>query len=341
MEGLKMNITIKDVAKKAGVSTATVSLVLNNKDSRITHETRQRILKAIKELNYHPNFAARSLMTSRTKTIGLIIPDVSNPFFADFSKCLESRLSQHKYSVLLCNSDNNIEKEKNYLTELIYRNMDALVISSVNIEELSKTDLFKQIKIPILIFDRKLSSTKANTIFIDNFNGGYLAAKELVQHNHTKICCISGSFRLDTIKERFMGFKQYLDENNILFDKTNLFEGELTVEHGYKSAKKILQLQKDITAIFCTNDLIALGVYKAFKEEHVKIPDSISIVGFDNIEVSNFLSPSLTTIAQPVHKMGEESANLIIKLLSDNSIIESICLPVSLVKRESVKTLDL
>jgi LacI family transcriptional regulator len=337
-----MHVTIKDVAQKAGVSTATVSMVINHKSSRISDRTKQNILKVIEELGYHPNYAARSLMTSRTKTISLVVPDVSNPFFADFAKCFESRLSQRDYSVLLCNSGNDIKREKKYLSEAIYHSTDALVISSVNIEELSQTSLFKQIDIPILLFDRKLHSNTVNTIFIDNFHGGYLAAKELVEHHHTNICCISGSFQLPTVKERFLGFEQYLYECQIPFDPSNLFEGELTIEHGYQSALKILnsERRKNITAVFCTNDLIAAGVYKALSERHIQIPDSFSIVGFDNIALSSFLSPPLTTIAQPVRELGEQSADLIIELLSGITSLKQVCLPISIVRRESVKFLE-
>lgn len=337
-----MHVTIKDVAREAGVSTATVSMVVNHKASRISDKTKRNILKVIEELGYHPNYAARSLMTSSTKTISLIIPDVSNPFFADFAKCFESRLSQQDYSVFLCNSGNDIEREKKYLSEAIHHSTDALVISSVNTEELAKTSLFKQIDIPVLIFDRKLRSDTVSTIFIDNFHGGYLAAKELVQHHHTNICCISGSFQLPTIKERFLGFRQYLCESQIPFDPSNLFEGDLTIEHGYRSALKILdsEKRKSITAIFCTNDLIAAGVYKAINEKNLRIPDAVSIVGFDDIALAGLLSPPLTTIAQPVREMGEQSADLIIKLLSDSATPRQVCLPISIVRRGSVKSLE-
>ena len=333
-----MSVTIKDIARKVGVSIATVSMVINNKDSRISDRTKRKINDAVKELNYHPNLAARSLMTSETKTVGLIIPDVSNPFFADYSKNLDSRLSQQQYSLFLCNSNNNMEKEENYLSELINRNVDALVISSVNIEELSGTELFREVKIPILLFDRKLNSSNINTISIDNFHGGYLAARELVQNHHTDICCISGSFRLDNIRARFEGFRQYLAESGLSFDGESLFEGELTLEHGYRSAKEIVRRknEKNYTAIFCTNDLIALGVYKAFREEGVRIPEDVSIVGFDNVEFTDYLSPPLTTVAQPVRELGEKSADIVVSLLSGNRVNEPLCLPVALVRRASV-----
>lgn len=335
---VRMSVTIKDIARKVGVSIATVSMVINNKDSRISERTKQRINEAIRELNYHPNIAARSLMTSETKTVGLIIPDVSNPFFADFAKNLESRLSQHQYSLFLCNSNNNLEKEENYLSELINRNVDALVISSVNIEELSETELFRQVKTPILLFDRKLDSSNINTISIDNFRGGYLAAQELVRHGHTDLCCISGSFRLDNIRTRFEGFRSFLGESGLSFGGESLYEGELTLEHGYRSAKEFVRRRKEknYTAVFCTNDLIALGVYKAFREEGVRIPEDVSIIGFDNVEFTAYLSPPLTTVAQPVRELGEKSADIVVNLLSGNRTNEPLFLPVALVRRASV-----
>ena len=333
-----MSVTIKDIARRVGVSIATVSMVINNKDSRISESTRQKINEAVKEMNYHPNIAARSLMTSETKTVGLIIPDVSNPFFADFAKNLESRLSQYQYSLFLCNSNNSMQKEENYLLELINRNIDALVISSVNIEKLSETKLFRQVKIPILLFDRELDSSNISTISIDNCHGGYLAAQELVRNRHTDICCVSGSLQLNNIRARFEGFRRYLEESGLSFDNASLFEGGLTVEHGYDSAKKIAEIRKtkSCTAVFCTNDLIAVGVYKAFREEGIRIPEDVSVIGFDDIEFAGYLSPPLTTIAQPVRELGNRSADIVVRLISDNRLSKPLCLPVKLVRRESV-----
>ena len=335
-----MKATIKTIAEVAGVSVATVSMVLNKKDNRISDVTRQKILAIAKKLNYQPNVIARSLVTATTKTIGLLIPDVSNPFFAEIAKHIESELSKCQYNVFLCNSNNDRQKEQTYLYELASRNIDGLILASVNLEEVSTQQALQALKTPVVVLDR-CSDDDLNAVSIDNRSGGGIAAQEFLRQGHRKAMCFCGSLEYKNIRERVAGFTEVWNE--IAYIGPDLvFPGEMTVASGYERACQLMELirQREITALFCTNDLIAFGAYKAFKEAGLSIPDDISLIGFDNIEFAEYLVPSLTTIEQPVAAIGKRAATVLLNLVG-HKITEkgNYVFPVNLIRRNSVKNL--
>lgn len=337
-----MTATIKMIAQKAQVSIATVSMVLNKKDQRISDKTREKILQIAAELNYQPNVIAQSLVTSETKTIGLLIPDVANPFFSEIAKCIEIRLSKENYSLFLCNSNNNKKIEQAYIQNLLNRNIDGLIISSVHIKSFLESEILRKTKTPFLIFDRLTSRDDFHTISIADKTGGRLAAKELLSNHHQKCACLCGSLDYQNIKNRIDGFKEVLDQQGLTIPDAFIIESDLTIMSGYESARKLIAPIKDkqITALFCSNDLIAFGAYKAFKEHNIRIPNDISVIGFDNIAFSDYMMPPLTTIEQPISSIGKKAAEMILNIIHNKpKTAQKYTFPVRLLKRESIKHL--
>lgn len=331
-------MTIKEIAEKANVSIATVSMVLNKKDRRISAKTRQRILTVADELNYQPNAIARSLVTAQTKTIGLIIPDVANPFFAEIAKCIETQLSLENYHVFLCNANNDKGKEQNYLSELLGRKIDGLIISSVNADTLLEKNKESLRHTPVVIFDRIAQTNDFYSVSVEDKLGGRLAAEELLRNGHQNFACISGSVNHPNIRARVDGFGEALasQKREIKW----MAEGEMTIESSYDCAKKLIPelARQQITALFCTNDLIALGVYKACKEAGVQIPRDISVIGFDNIEYAAYLTPPLTTVAQPISEIGDMAAAMMLNIIAGNKQYpKHHVLPVHLLRRDSMR----
>lgn len=319
-----MAVTIKDIAKLANVSITTVSRVINNKSEGVSEETRNRILQLVKELGYQPNAIARGLVTKKTKTIGLIIPDISNPFFPDIARGVEDSAHIYGYNVFLCNTDDNLEKESEYINALKEKYVDGIIFTSSapsnyeHIMELIKSG------VPVIMMDRRIESEDIYGVFIDNYEGGYLATKHLIDLGHRKIACITGPLNVRNARERLAGYKKGLLENGLEVDEELIFEGDYKINSGIVGTEKLLNNNKDITAIFACNDLMAYGAYETIRSYGYKIPDDISIVGFDDIQLSQILEPQLTTIRQPAYDMGLTAARMLIKLIEGKKLNKKI-----------------
>jgi LacI family transcriptional regulator len=337
-----MSITIVDIAKKSNVSIATVSRVINNKSEGVSEKTRKRILNVIDECGYKPNAMARGLVTKKTKTIGLIIPDITNPFFPEIARGAEDGASTRGYNVFLCNSDDNLEKENEYISALKEKCVDGIILTtSANSNQEHFMTLMNS-GIPISIIDEGLDAVDADIpgIFLDNYEGGYLAAKHLIDLGHKRIACITGPLNLKNDRDRLEGYKEALKDSKINIDNSIIMQGNYKIAGGIENAKKLLS--KDITAIFACNDLMAYGVYQVLKSNGYKIPDDISVVGFDDIQLSALLDPALTTIRQPAYEMGLESAKMIIKLIEGKNIRKKVInfKPDLIVRKSTGKIVD-
>jgi len=331
-----MKVTIKDVAKKANVSITTVSRVINKIEGYTNEETKKRILKVIEELDYKPNALARSLVTKRTKTIGLILPDISNPFFPSIAKSVEDLVNELGYNLILCNSYDDTEKEANYINVLKEKCVDGILLSSKQTKD--KYDIYKD-DIPMVFIDRKPEVEVKYGVFVDNYNGAYNATKHLIDLGHRSIACITGPKNINTTIERLRGYKDALIDNHIECDETIIKSNDYAIEGGYEAAKDLIK-NHNITAIFTHDDLMACGVYKAAKELSYKIPDDISVVGFDDITLVEFLDPPLTTIKQPTEDIGKVSVEILMDLIENNKIQgKIISLDTELIVRESTKNI--
>lgn len=322
---IKVAITIKDIARLANVSITTVSRVINNKSEGISEATRSKILEIIKETNYQPNTIARGLVTKKTKSIGLIIPDITNPFFPDIARGVEDSANIYGYNVFLCNTDDKIDKENDYIKALKEKYVDGIIFTSSSITESKHISEIMNNNIPIVMIDRyiKPERRKICGVFLDNYKGGYLATKHLIDLGHNNIACISGPLYTESAKERLRGYKDALAENNIKINEEIIIEGDYKIKGGALALEKLLD-KKYITGVFACNDLMAYGAYKTLKANGYKIPNDISVVGFDDIQLSQIMEPQLTTVKQPSYDMGLMAMRMLIKLIEGKRLSKKI-----------------
>ena len=316
-----MRTTIKDVAKAAGVSPATVSLILNEKPVSISRDTREKVLQAVKELRYRPNQLAVGLVTNTTNTIGLIIPDSNNPFFAALSNQIEMRLRQEKLNVIIGNTGGDPKITRQYLRIFSDRRVDGIVLAQLDFEDAAETakcqDLLKDIDLPVVYVDRVTDDGNHVTVAVDQLQIGYLATRHLLELGHRRIGCASGPISLNVNERRYAGYCKALEEYGIAPDPELLFCDEtLSIACGRRALPCLLG--KNVTAIFCFNDMIAYGVYKECRSYHLSIPWDLSVVGVDDIEFSDIIDPPLTTVAQPICEIAGHAVEGMLQLLQNS-----------------------
>ncbi|TQR21646.1 LacI family DNA-binding transcriptional regulator [Psychrobacillus vulpis] len=328
-------LTIKDIAREAGVSITTVSRVLNKKEEGMSQETREKVLRVMEELNYQPNKLARGLVTKRSNMLGLIVPNISNPFFPELCRGAEDEANKRQYSLIICNSDDQTQKEENYLRLLKEQQVDGILLSSK--DRLSKTskNQLQSGKIPYVLFDRGEEGNNYSGVFLDNEKGGYLAGKHLTDLGHTKIACMTGPQDIRNSQQRLLGFQQALMENSVNLLGSFILDGDFQMDTAYRVAKDFLQ-NNNVTAIFACNDLMACGIYRAAHEIGIQIPEQLSIIGFDDIPLVTALIPKLTTIRQGTYEMGRKAIELLINKIENNSSEEVVFEP-TLIVRESTE----
>ena len=325
-------VTIKEIAKLAGVSNATVSKVINGKDEHISQATREKILKIVDREGYIPNAIAKSLKLKKTKTIGIIIPDVMNLFFSELARGIEDAAERYGYSVILCNSDNDEKKKERYLTVLQEKMVDGIILTSA---ENTIKDKLKNISSPLVLLDRDIDSEEnVGKIFIDNEKGLYDATKFLIGKGCKNIGFISSINRNKLSRDRKKGYEKALREHGMEVREENIYLAAYDVETGYKGALKILE-DETIDGICCGNDLIAMGAIRAVKEKNMSIPERIKIIGFDDIQISRYLDPPLTTMRQPIYEMGESAIKILINIIEKNSVGDTRVLETKLIERGS------
>ncbi|WP_172371667.1 LacI family DNA-binding transcriptional regulator [Sporosarcina jiandibaonis] len=325
-------ITMRDVAKKAGVSVATVSRVLNNKSVKL--KTVEHVEKVMKELNYHPNQIARSLSKKNTKTIALIIPSINNPFFPELASAIENIAHAFGYKVFLFNTDSSKEKLTNYIDSLGSSFVDGVIMDSHMLEE-EDLDKLTQMEIPIVKIDRSNFKDEFTSISVNNKLGGQVATKHLLDVGCKRIGHLKGTDEEITAIHRLWGYRSVLKEFD-WFDQSWIAPGNYSVEGGYLGMKELLIRKPEIDGVFAANDLSAIGAMKAIYEWNRKVPDEIAIVGFDGISMARYMVPSLTTIEQPISKMGELAMKELIQLIENpGKKIESFELDIRLRLQES------
>jgi len=325
---------MKNVAQKTGVSVATVSHVIN--ETRFVREgTKKKVLKAMKELNYYPNFAARSLRSRKSNVIGLLVPDISILFFTSVVRGVENAIKKHGYTLMLSDSgeklENEIEQIKIYNTQLI----DGLIMAPVSGDHTFLNELLSGY-FPVVFIDRKPEGYQGDCILVNNIKGTYDALSVLIEKGHTKIGIITGLLGLTTTEERLIGYKKVLTDYGLKINKNLIKVGDSQFESGYKLTKELLE-HTDITALFVTNDLMTVGAMHFLKEKQVKVPNDLAIIGFDDCIWASITDPPLTVIKQPSQKIGEKATELLIKRIKKEEIGEykEYRLPTRLVIRDS------
>lgn len=308
-------VTMKDVAVKAGVSVTTVSHVIN-KTRFVSADAIEKVNTAINQLGYYPSAIARSLKSDQTHTIGMIIPNSSNPYFAEIIHEIEKNLFKAGYNLILCNSGDSQARQAAYIRVLMEKRIDGLIIISSGTDK-ELVDLLSKHRLPKVIIDRKVDGIEADLVETDNYAGGYSATNHLVKIGHKEIACISGPKYLSSACERVEGYLNCLKDHGIKINANFLVEGDFKSFGGFEAMKKLLKLQNRPTAVFVSNDLMALGALCATHEENISIPDELSIIGFDDIKLATYSSPPLTTIAHQKKRIGEVVADVIGSRIKD------------------------
>ncbi len=333
---MKKPLNIGEFAKHCGVSKTTVSMAFND-NPRIPQKTKKKVLEAAKKFGYQPSMIARSLRSKKTKAIGLMLPSITNPFFPQIVKGVEDAALKDGYSVVFCNFDEEIEKESLYFQMFENRWVDGIIFSGVTGDK-QETNYIEEIQkkgIPIVFIDRGLEGHFNDVVMIDNDEATYKGTKYLLDLGHRRIGFINGPAGIRIFDKRLQGYKKALQNHGIELDESLIVEGEQSSKTAESAVRQFLA-QTLPTAIFTTSDLVAIAVLRAVQKSGLKVPEDISVMGFDDIPLASLVNPSLTTIVQPIQEIGREA----FKLLADrierkDSPKRKIVLDTELVVRES------
>lgn len=347
-----MRVTIRDIAQAVGCSTTAVSLVMNGKGKSISAQTADAIQEAAKRLNYHPNKLASHLVTKKSNIIGLIQPDNCNLFFASVLKCVEQQADQLGYRVICGNSNNSSKRDCDYINTFISYCVDGILIvksdSSSKEDSLRLKELIRSVPVPVVAIDRKISDVPVPTYTVDNCMGGYLATKYLLQQGHRRIGYYTYPLRVYTAAERLRGYRTALEEYGVAYDPALVLELDSTDAFGggdFSSREAQVQayLRGDITAVFAHNDTLAYELYKYAQRGGIRIPEDISITGFDNLSFSPIITPALTTVHQPFTEIVDGAIHRLIHAIEAGAAnaepADEICYEPWLIERDSVRRL--
>jgi LacI family transcriptional regulator len=328
--------TIKDVAALAGVSYTTVSHVIN-KSRPVSEKVRCEVEAAIQRLNYVPSAVARSLKQQATCTIGLLVSNSSNPFFAELAQGIEDICYRAGFTVILCNSDDQPQRQQTYLRVLLEKRIDGLIICSTG-DDLGLAEHLRQAKVPVIIVDRVVKGVTCDLIQIDHFKGAYLATKHLLDHKHKSIGCIAGPANTTTSIERLNGYRKALAEAGAPFRPEWVVRGDFTAEGGYKAARVLLK-RAEISAVFASNDLMGIGLLRFAAEHGIRVPHQLSVIGFDGIDLGRYIYPALTTVGQSIRRQGEIAAGALLERIrkGGEGRMRKILMTPELTVRESTK----
>ncbi|ELK47774.1 LacI family DNA-binding transcriptional regulator [Halobacillus sp. ACCC02827] len=325
--------TIKDVAKLAGVAVSTVSYALND-SNKISLETKRRVKEAASALNYQKNGIASDLKKHRTNTIALILSDLSGPYYSELIKGVQDVAVSNGYDLIACSSVGG--KESTAVKFLREKRVDGAIILAHNIDDDIAVEAARE-GFPLVVLDRKLNNDNIYHVEVDNEHGGFIATEYLIKYGFKKIGYVSGPSNSYDNKRRLEGFKKALDMHNIVFQSKWKVSGDFTREGGYRAAKLLIAQQEMPEAVFFANDEMAIGGLKAFEEYGIKVPEDISIIGFDDIQISEFVSPPLTTVSQPKYEVGALAVHIIFQALQNQDVDSKYTLHTKLVQRNSVK----
>ncbi|AUJ81889.1 MULTISPECIES: HTH-type transcriptional repressor PurR [Enterobacter] len=329
--------TIKDVAKRANVSTTTVSHVIN-KTRFVAEETRNAVWAAIKELHYSPSAVARSLKVNHTKSIGLLATSSEAAYFAEIIEAVEKNCFQKGYTLILGNAWNNIEKQRAYLSMMAQKRVDGLLVMCSEYPESVLSMLEEYRHIPMVVMDWGEARADFTDSVIDNaFEGGYMAGRYLVERGHREIGVIPGPLERNTGAGRLAGFMKAMEEALITVPENWIVQGDFEPESGYRAMQQIVSQQPRPTAVFCGGDIMAMGALCAADELGLRVPQDISVIGYDNVRNARFFTPALTTIHQPKDSLGETAFNMLMdRIVNKREESQSIEVHPRLVERRSV-----
>lgn len=329
-------VTIRDVARETQLSITTVSLVLNNRPNNIPAATKQRIYEATKKLEYVPNEVARALVTQQSNVIGLLIPDISNVFFAVLAKSVEREASCYDYRTLLCDLDNSHEDPISYLRMLYQNNVKSVIMAGAQDQEYCTKvcSAMENFGMTAVFADQRVNDERFDWIAVDNRKGAMLAMDYLLRLGHRRIGCIQGPESYSDSRERMEGVEDACSQRGVCLDKSLIYNGNFNFESGVAGGAELIE--KGATAIFAFNDMMAYGIWEAAKNAGKRIPHDISVVGFDDLLFSKFMSEPLTTVYQPVDEIGSKAVQILMRSINGNrNVREGILLEPTFVERSS------
>lgn len=335
-----MKITINDIAKMAGVSKGTVSRVINDKNEGVGEEVRHRVKSIIEEVGYKPNQLARSIVTSKSKTIGLIIPDITNPFFPKLVRGIEDYAFSKGYTVFLCNSDENIKKEEYYLCNFIEKRVDGIILTPSRKSSIKLNQLLRDYDRPVAVVDRQVKGLNCD-IFVssDNIKGAYLGVSYLINQGYRNIAFFGGDEDLSNTTQRYEGYLKALHENNIKINPEIVLYGRYTLNSGENLMEQLLDKQPQFDAVFATCDLLAIGAIRILKKHLIKVPEDIAVMGYDNIYISELIEPPLTTVEQKIYEIASKVTQMLIAKIEGEKIEETEILiePGLIIRKTAIK----
>lgn len=306
---------MRDVAERAGVSVTSVSHVINE-TRPVSLELRERVLEAMRELDYQPNLLARSLRSGKTHTFGIIVSDNTNPFFAEIIRGIEDTSFEHGYSLILCNSDTNLAREKHYIELLTEKQVDGILFMAAG-DSADHLRALQDRQFPVVVVDREIADIPIDTVLVDNVHGAWLATQHLIDLGHQRIGCITAPTSLPLSADRIDGYRKALLEADIVVEEDSIVPGNFNLGGGYRATQRLLALDNPPTAVFCSNDLMAIGAICAASEAGRNVPTDLSVVGFDDIPLASYSNPPLTTVTQPIYDMGVAATAMLLERLSD------------------------
>ncbi|MEI7670747.1 MAG: LacI family DNA-binding transcriptional regulator [Deltaproteobacteria bacterium] len=335
---MKKKPTIKDIAKRAGVSATTVSMALNH-HPRISRKTRDRILVIAEELHYYPNYVARSLVSRQSKTLGLVITNIMNPFYTELAKGIEDKAMELGYNVILCSTSYDPRLQKHFIDLLRSKGVDGIVFSSVEINDPDIKPLLDD-NFPFVLVNRRTHIPEFEKMIdytvLDNYLGGYMAMQHLIKLGHRRVAIIAGSFTASTAMERTEGAKKAMIEGGLTIEPDLIVESHFSQEKAYEATRNLLARESPPTAIFAQNDYMALSVREAVFDIGMRIPEDIALVGFDNIAACALRGVELTTIRQKKYEMGAMAIEILCKRIKDSAApVSQIVLKPEIMVRKS------
>ena len=334
-----MQITIKDVAKQANVSISTVSRVINN-SKPVSDDIKIRVKKVIEELGYKPNPVARSLVTKKSRLIGVLIPDISDAYMAELLNAIEEVAKTYEYDIILCNSYGSLASEEHYLNLLLTKQVEGMIFLTYKLMERHKK-FFEEYKIPVVMINRNTENMNISSVSINHFDAIYDMANKLFEYGHKDIALFRNGISEDVFgKDHIEGLKKAYIDNDIKYNKERIYESEFKIEVAYNICQNLIDEDKVPSAIIATTDATAIGAINCLIDNGYGVPSDVSVVGFYDTKLAKMYRPQLTTIRQPIYDIGAISIRLLIKQINNpEEGIQHFILPHELIERDSLKNI--
>lgn len=305
--------TIREVSKHAQVSVATVSRVVNG-NKWVAEATRQRVLEAMAELGYQPNSFARSLATNKSETIGMVVGDLAGPFFGEMMQFAEQAVRDAGKHLIITSGHSTLEEERDAVQFLLKRRCDALILHLDLMPDAEIVELARSQSTPVILVNRLVPELAEQCVYLDNEAGGFLATRHMLDQGHCRIACVTGPLYKADARERLAGYRRALDEAGVAFDQQLVVEGDFMEPGGEVAVTTLLERQVAFSAVVFGNDLMAIGAFNGFKQAGMRIPQDVSLVGYDDVLMAGYVEPPLTTVRVPVAEFGSEAGRLALKL---------------------------